>query len=409
MLVVILGGLWLLWVVVVSISDRVLGMRLRLGLLPSATIDTLPGQWSNPGDEPLRAIVVHRTERPSDALIERIQDTGYQSAKRAQWQDKKIVWNETLLAEEGPGRCLYVIPSFERFVVDVEARDALLEELERLSAESACIVICSRIVPGHWLANMTDSESGDLANVTPHLDLTSRWSQVLGPFDVRRLVYDSTETDTRFERAIEKYQTRTLPQKDCEEVRQTMHREARANPVLLDFAASVAGRVCASPPVTHGSYARIALQRFRAGAASYFYTLWAASSRDERLQLLALAKGGFANPTQAATLASLANRGLIATDGIIRLRSDAFGQFIATELDHDALLHWREEGHGNIWRSIWPPIVLIVLLAVAFFVTSTPEALAPLAAILAASLGTIPVISSLMRGFQDLRRSPSED
>jgi hypothetical protein len=409
MVVVILGGLWLLWVVVISISDRVLGMRLRLGLLPPVTIDPLPSQWSNPGDEPLRAVVVHRTERPSDALIEQVQHAGYQSVKRARWQTDKIVWDEDLLDTSGPGGTLYVIPGFERFVVDIAARDVLLAELERLSAASACIVICSRIVPGHWLANMTDSDTGDLANVTPQQDLTSRWSQVLGPFDVRRLVSDSAEIDTRFNHAMDKYENLTLPRKDSEEVRQTMLSEARANPVLLEFAASVAGRVCTSPQVTRGSYNRIALQRFRAGAASYFYTLWAASSREERLQLLALAKGGFANPTQAATLASLANRGLIATDGIIRLRSDAFGRFIATELDHDALLHWREEGHGNIWRSIWPPIVLIVLLAVAFFVTSTPEALAPLAAILAASLGAIPVISSLMRGFRDLKRAPSED
>lgn len=304
---------------------------------------------------------------------------------------------------------LYVVLGLERFIVNNAARDNLLSELEALSAEAANILICSRIVPGHWLANMTDQDSADLTNVTSHLDLTSRWSQVLGPFDVRRLIYTCGDFDEKLESALQKYTGISISVRNFERVQRVMLKEAHANPALLDFAASVAARVSTSNDFKRGRPARIALQRYRAGAASYFHTLWAASSREERLQLLALARGGFANPTQAQTLASLANRGLIATEGIIRLQSNAFGQFIANDLDHDALLRWRDEGHGNVWRSIWPPIVLIVLLAVAFFVTSTPEALAPLAAILAAGLGAIPVISSLMRGFQGLRRAPSED
>ena len=152
----------------------------------------------------------------------------------------------------------------------------------------------------------------------------------------------------------------------------------------------------------------MAQQRFGAGAISHFHALWATSSREERLQLLAMARGGFANPTQVAPLASLMNRGLIATEGVLRLRSRAFGRFIQDQLDHDSLLHWRNVGHGNLWRSIWPPIVLVVVLAVAFFVSSTPEAIAPLAAILAAGLGAVPVVSSLLRGVQDLRGQSSE-
>lgn len=109
------------------------------------------------------------------------------------------------------------------------------------------------------------------------------------------------------------------------------------------------------------------------------------------------------NPAEANVLSSLANRGLITTGGIINLRSRAFGIFIARDLVHDELLAWRDEGHGNLWRSIWPPIVLLVILAMAFFVSSTPEVLAPLAALLAAGLGVVPVLNSLLRSLREAR------
>ncbi len=129
---------------------------------------------------------------------------------------------------------------------------------------------------------------------------------------------------------------------------------------------------------------------------------------EERLQLYALAHNGFANPTQTAVLSSLANRGLITSSGIVQLRSPAFGRFIARDLVHDALLAWRDEGHGNRWRSIWPPLVILVVLALTFFVSSTPEALAPLAVLLAAGLGAVPVVGSVIRSVRDLRQSSAE-
>jgi hypothetical protein len=93
----------------------------------------------------------------------------------------------------------------------------------------------------------------------------------------------------------------------------------------------------------------------------------------------------------------------------VQLRSRAFGNFVVNDLVHDALLAWRDEGHGNVWRSIWPPIVILVVLAMAFFVSSTPEALAPLAALLATGLGAVPVINSLLRSFRDLKGAGGEE
>jgi hypothetical protein len=272
-----------------------------------------------------------------------------------------------------------------------------------LAGTRAGILIWSRVLPGTWLATLTERVSGDLAAVTAPLALTSRWGRVLGPFDVRRLEDGGDALDQRFADLLQGIGSITVSDIQCRQVRHAMLREARANPELLELAASVVRRVCTTPESGSGNLSRLALQRFRAAAASHFHTIWAASTRGERLQLLALAKGGFVNPTQTVTLTSLANRGLIKSHGIVRMRSEAFRRFIIKDLDHHSLLRWRDHGHGNIWQSIWPPIVVVVVLAVAFFVSSTPEALGPLMAILAASIGAVPVVGSLIRGVKDLQ------
>ncbi len=97
-------------------------------------------------------------------------------------------------------------------------------------------------------------------------------------------------------------------------------------------------------------------------------------------------------------------RGTVEPTLIKRGGSAAFGRFIANNLIHDALLAWRDEGHGNRWKSIWPPLVIIVVLALTFFVSSTPEALAPLAVLLAAGLGAVPVVGSVIRSVKELRQ-----
>lgn len=422
----LLLGAFLLWTLAVSLTDRVFGMRLRLAMLPVARLDPLPESWrlSTPGN--LRACVIHRSDKMWKRFLAETLDVDDWRAKRARWTGEKIVWDEigrkfatenepqpesesteALRATHDDARTLYVVEGFERFIVDAKARDRLVDELERISTSDSGILIWSRVIPGTWLADLTDRVSGDLASVSDELALTSRWSQVLGPFDVRRLTYLREHLDDRFEKELAQIRDVRISDEQYGQVCRAMHREARANPELLELAASVVRYVCTSPEVTGSHLSQLALQRFRASAASHFHTIWAASSRSERLQLYALARGGFANPTQTITLSSLANRGLITTEGAVRLQSEAFKRFIVKDLDHDSLLAWRDAGHGNIWRSIWPPILLVAILATAFFVSSTPEALAPLVAILAASLGIVPVIGSVVRGMKEFKVAPS--
>jgi hypothetical protein len=193
-----------------------------------------------------------------------------------------------------------------------------------------------------------------------------------------------------------------------ESIRVQLEEEGVANPELLNLAAAVARNAATDGTLEAEIPTDVALRHFAAGAAGHFHELWATSSYEERLQLYSLANGGFANPTQTPVLSSLANRGLISIDGIVRLRSRAFGEFIRNDLSHDVLRAWRDVGDGNLWRSIWPPLVVIVVLALTFFVSSTPEALGPLAVVLAAGLGAVPVIGSVIRSLRDLRHTSGE-
>ena len=119
-------------------------------------------------------------------------------------------------------------------------------------------------------------------------------------------------------------------------------------------------------------------------------------------------ESGSGKSVTALSVLRLFGRGdRVTTEGAVRLKSAAFSRFIVKDLHHDSLLQWRDAEHGNIWRSIWPPILLVSILSLAFFVSSTPEALGPLVAILAASLGIVPVIGSVIRGMRDIKVTPA--
>jgi len=111
------------------------------------------------------------------------------------------------------------------------------------------------------------------------------------------------------------------------------------------------------------------------GAATCFNQLWTESTRDERLQLYALARGGAVNARRSAALSSLFNRGIVCEDpatGVVRVCSEAFREFVEHDVDHRELNAWRRE-RGGVWRLIWPPVVIGGALGLAFLVMANPE------------------------------------
>ena len=142
-----------------------------------------------------------------------------------------------------------------------------------------------------------------------------------------------------------------------------------------------------------------------------FASQWLASTEAERVQLYALARGGFVNQRGVAVLSSLINRGLVKIEDGERmdLADPAFGDYIRNSLVHDELKAWQRQGHGSIWEKIWPPLTAIAVLALLFFLNANPEALAVLVALLGASLGTAPIAISLARSWRGPGQSDSAD
>ena len=157
-----------------------------------------------------------------------------------------------------------------------------------------------------------------------------------------------------------------------------------------------------------------------------FARQWLASTEDERVQLYALARGGFVNQNRIAVLSSLLNRGLIQVNSVggkrngktsgdggfnkvIALRDLEFGDYIRDNLDHDEFKAWQREGHGNIWRKIWPPLTVVAVLALLFFLNANPEALGILLALLGATVGAAPIAISLARSWRSSGQSDSVD
>lgn len=157
-----------------------------------------------------------------------------------------------------------------------------------------------------------------------------------------------------------------------------------------------------------------------------FSRQWLASTQDERVQLYALAGGGFVNQKRVAVLSSLLNRGLVEVkdartiesdkcegegkaNKVVALRDPEFGDYIRDNLDHDELKAWQREGHGSIWRKIWPPLTAIAVLALLFFLNANPEALGILLALLGATVGAVPIAISLARSWRSSGQSDSAD
>jgi hypothetical protein len=428
---VVLLGLGLVYFVALSLVDRIFGAQSRLETLPGIEPDAVPKKWRKT-KRPLRACVIHQSEKGSRGVVMRLLQERFPCVERAQWtKEKGLEWTPSSAADwineedeppvtpppgseqtepvVGPSpdskEVLYVVEGFEAFASHPDAGAALLDALERLVAERKSVLLLTRIVPGYWLARITDEASNGDSVTSKAAVTTMRWSRVIGPLDTRRLASaEPTNAKALFEQRSRRRDLDRLSdseQDDYDRIRKTLMPEAIANPELFELAASVARKASLSPQ--RGSPVENALQRFTAAAAGHFQTIWATSTMEEQLQLYALARGGFANPTRTAVLSSLANRGLIESDGLVRMKSVAFGDFIANDLIHDALLAWRDQGNGNTWRSIWPPVLLMVVLALAFFINSTPEALGPLTTVLVGGLATLPVVGALLQRVRDLK------
>ena len=261
------------------------------------------------------------------------------------------------------------------------------------------IVLCSDVMPPYHLApgveevDVTQPKLGD------------EWHELITSFDVYVLRHDSSVGD------VEKGRWSGIPEID-ELLKMELDANADFGSLLLGVAEGL--RNCSlSWPHARSSgwfscfgrlrrWGVVSRLRERAlcdicvAAQGRFKALWAVSSFDERAQLYALAHGGSPNVRQRVAISSLVARGLITEKDPMRLRSEAFGRFIVEHLG-DSLDDWRRKGQGDWWRVTWLPLVLLAGLGLLFFINANPEAIGVIAAIGAAFVGLVPVITSVFR------------
>ena len=392
----------------------VVGRRRRgLAKLPGAQdLEHWMGDRSD--REPLRAIVLHRggrsrgdvvkkrTERlrlwPSDSHVDGRADGS--PPLDLDWVPEAVACSKKVIHCATSQRTtdrLYVFGDLQEVLEDGPDGRTLLDELERRLDRDSHVLIWSRVVPDYRYSDGSGSSDGwfDRGH-SDDADRRDRWRRVAREFRCR-VLDDPAALEKRFDELAGVAAGVDDSPPSAQSVRKAMKNEAGANPELLHATADVA-RDAPRRTWSSGDPRASALWQFGKGGASCFGQLWAESTRDERLQLYALARGGVLDSRRTATLSSLVNRGIVREDpetGVVELRSESFRAFIEHDVDQRELDAWRREGGGGFWRFIWPPLAIGGALGLAFLAMANPEMRATL---LATLLGLLPAALPLLGG-----------
>ena len=354
-----------------------------------------------PFQQPLRAIVLHRGEWDRECFVQRLEQF-FPARSRKVYSGG--YGRHRVVGSDPPGatrkKAIHVFDDLEDVLrQDADGR-AQFAELQRLVDDKAAVVLYSRVVPDH---RYSERRPADRSVGDREYDV-ERWSRLAGGFRLYAL-RPGPECETYFNSRLHGLQPPRPASCDAEIriVEQAMREEAVANPPLLESALNVVvdmRRKLEENACSLEDARAVAVASFRQSAARHFDRLWADSTRDERLQLDALANGGAVDSRRTPVLSSLMNRGLVeenADSAVVRLRSEAFREHIRHDVDHGELEAWRKEGDGGTWRFIWPPVAVVGVLGLAFLAMANPEMRTPL---LTSLLALVPAALPVLRGGQ---------
>lgn len=305
--------------------------------------------------------------------------------------DGKISGHETLV----------IVYGVEQFLQSVDLQRRLIEELDAANAADCSILLFSRVDLLYWLACFDDHRL-DRSLGAVETGLVSLWGRVLALMDVRR--WEEPGQAVGFSKEVEE-RLGNIGVPESNSLFRYLQSEVCTFPRLTSLGASVYVRYAGLESLNGHSAVKAAHDDFASAASGYYSNIWLSSTPQEQLQLVNLAVGGFANPNELTTISSLVNRGLVTDEEIPRLRSMTFGQYVLSYADHSALIAWTRVNSGSVWKSLWPPLVILGALLGAFFLHSNPDAAAPIAAVVAAALGLFPVIAGSMRNFRSIGES----
>jgi len=279
----------------------------------------------------------------------------------------------------------YAVMAFDDLVTDRPTRRKLLKFLQQGHAQGAELLLSSRVNPNYFFtlaANYGDPYS------EPDLAERRQWKNLLAEFSMTYEEADNSEL-------LDGIDEESL---DCS-VLELAKNEAIAFPRLGPTVRSLLKYLVNEKVPVEQQKERFLAQIIMRGEPQY-QKAWTRSSLEERLQLLALARGGFVNALALRAVTSLHHRNLVEIELLARIRSLGFSRYVRDHVSHEALTAWRHQDTRNVWTEIGVPLAVIAGLAMAFLFVSSPGAVASLSAVLTAGIGIAPLVLSLMSGLR---------
>ena len=242
-----------------------------------------------------------------------------------------------------PEGAVIFITDFASIVLEDENKKSLLTLLETLVAQEVEIIMASNIVPAYWLKMQEQNIDQHLPSDTGMSMELYRWSQLLERFEV---IIEHSEKDKK---------------------------------------------IADSTPPTRDN----------------FFKHWTLCSFEEQSVLSSLATNNLVNRHNAEAIDSLLVKDLIEqTPDLnfqknLRIKDKAFVNFIDQHFHKSSANVWHKQGHDQLWSAILPVVLVFILLAVIFLVTTGTEALQYSLSVITALVAAIPTLSVVFGFFKN--------
>lgn len=139
-------------------------------------------------------------------------------------------------------------------------------------------------------------------------------------------------------------------------------------------------------------------------AGALFRARWLQCTREERLAMYQLAARRLVNASNERVVAQLLRRGILCAEPEPRLRSRAFANFVLTAEPPQNFENWVDEASQGTWQTIRMPLLIMLLLVIAWIAYSADELFQALSAVLASTIvfvGRLLQAGGMLRGTGD--------
>ena len=146
------------------------------------------------------------------------------------------------------------------------------------------------------------------------------------------------------------------------------------------------------------------LDELRERADTYYQSLWASCTPDEKLLLFHLARHGFVNPKNRRMLRRLIARGLVRRAPNLELLSETFRlHVLAAGLSEDMAAMVRTLESEGVWRTLRVPLFIVVTSFLLLLFTTQKDLLTLTTGFAAAITTGLPVLVNLFGMFTQRR------